>query len=204
MKLYFKPGACSLASHIALREAGIDFDLVEVDTRAMTTRNGEDYGAVNPKGYVPALRIDDGRVLTEGAAVLQYIADRNPAAELAPAAGSFERSKLQEHLNFVASELHKAFGPFFSGRPLEGEERRKAEANVFAKADHFESVLGDGRSYLGGETFSVADAYLFVVANWSNFVGIGLDRLPRLRAFVARVAERAKTREAMQAEGLLG
>lgn len=204
MKLYYKPGACSLASHIALREAGLDFALEEVDTKTMTTSRGEDYRSVNPKGYVPALRIEDGRVLTEGAAVLQYIADRNPGANLAPAAGSFERSKLQEHLNFVSSELHKAFGPFFSGKPLDGEDRRIAEGNVLAKARHFETELADGRPYLGGDSFGVADAYLFVVANWSNFVSISLESLPGLDAFVTRVAERPATREAMRAEGLLG
>ncbi len=204
MKLYYKPGACSLASHIALREAGVDFDLDQVDTGAMTTTGGEDYKAINPNGYVPALRIEDGRILTEGAAILQYIADRHPGANLAPAAGTFERSKLHEYLNFVSSELHKAFGPFFAGTPLEGEARKRAEDNVLTKMNRFEAVLADGRSYLGGETFSVADAYLFVVSNWSNFVGISLDTLPRMKAFVARVAERARTRDAMRAEGLLG
>ena len=203
MKLYYKPGACSLASHIALREAGFYFELDQVDTKAMTTASGEDYRAVNPKGYVPALRVEDGRVLTEGAAVLQYIADRNPGANLAPAAGSFERSKMHEHLNFISSELHKAFGPFFAGKPIEGEARRTAEDNVVAKLRHFETALADGRSYLAGEAFGVADAYLFVVTNWSNFVGISLENLPRTKAFVARVAGRAKTREAMRAEGLI-
>lgn len=204
MKLYFKPGACSLASHIVLRESGAEFDLEQVDTKAMTTAGGEDYAAVNPKGYVPALRIDDGRVLTEGAAVLQYIADLHPSANLAPAAGTFERSKVHEHLNFVSSELHKAFGPFFAGAPLEREARTEAEASVVAKLGHFETLLADGRHYLSGDTFGVADAYLFVVSNWSNFVGISLDRLPRMKAFVARVAERPKTQDAMRAEGLLG
>jgi len=204
MKLYYKPGACSLASHIVLRETGANFDLEQVDTKAMTTAGGEDYSTVNPKGYVPALRIDDGRILTEGAAVLQYIADLHPIANLAPRAGTFERSKLHERLNFVSSELHKAFGPFFASAPLAGEARALAEANVVTKLGHFETVLADGRHYLGGDTFSVADAYLFVVSNWSNFVGISLDRLPSMKAFVARVAERPKTQDAMRAEGLLG
>jgi glutathione S-transferase len=203
MKLYYKPGACSLASHIALREAGQDFILDKVDTSAMQTAGGEDYTTINPKGYVPALRINDGRVLTEGAAVLQYIADRNPDAGLAPLAGTFERSQLQENLNFISSELHKAFGPFFSGVPLESEARLQAEDKVLGKLSHFETLLADGRAYLGGEAFSVADAYLFVVSNWSNFVGISLDRLPRMKAFIARVAGRAMTRDAMRAEGLL-
>ena len=204
MKLYFKPGACSLASHIILRETGVEFELEQVDTKTMTTASGEDYVSVNPKGYVPALRLDDGRVLTEGAAVLQYIADQHPDANLAPLAGTFERSKLHEHLNFVSSELHKAFGPFFAGAPLESEARTKAEASVVAKLGHFETLLADGRHYLGGDAFGVADAYLFVVSNWSNFVGVNLDKLPRIKAFVARVAGRPKTQEAMRAEGLLG
>jgi glutathione S-transferase len=204
MKLYYKPGACSLASHIALRESGANFDLEQVDTKAMTTAGGEDYSGVNPNGYVPALRIDDGRILTEGAAVLQYIADLHPLANLAPPAGTFERSKLHEQLNFVSSELHNAFNPFFAGTPLEGEVRALAEAKVIKKLGHFETLLADGRRYLGGDTFGIADAYLFVVANWSTFIGLSLDSLPSMKAFVARVADRPKTQDAMRAEGLLG
>jgi glutathione S-transferase len=204
MKLYYKPGACSLASHIALRESGAIFELEQVDTVTKKSASGEDYTTVNAKGYVPALRIKDGSVLTEGAAILQYIADKYPNANLAPKAGTFERSRLHEHLNFVASELHKAFGPFFAGTPLEGEARIKAEDSVVAKMNHFESVLADGRAYLGGDTFSVADAYLFVVSNWSTFVGVSLEKLPRMKEFVARVAGRSATQDAMRAEGLLG
>ena len=198
-----KPGACSLAAHIALREAGEAFHLVLVDTAARTTATGEDYDLVNPEGYVPALRLDDGRVLREGAAVLQFIADRHPEAGLAPAPATFERAQLQEHLNFTASELHKAFKPFFSGTPLEGEARAAAEAVVLARLAHFERVLQDGRAYLLGDHFSVADAYLFVVASWTGHVGIALEALPSLQAFVARVAAREHTRAALRAEGLL-
>lgn len=204
MKLYYKPGACSLASHIALVETGADFALEKVDTATGKTATGGDFRAINPKGYVPALELDDGRVLTEGAAILQFIADQNPKAGLAPASGTFERAKLQEHLNYVASELHKSFGPFFSGQELDDAARDKSVKNVQAKMRHVEVALADGRSYLGGETFSVADAYLFVVSNWANFVGVPLDGVPNLKAFVTRVAGRTATQAAMKAEGLLG
>ncbi|WP_417454452.1 glutathione transferase GstA [Kiloniella sp.] len=201
MKLYYKPGACSLASHIVLRELGHDFDIEKVDTDIKKTENGEDFLQVNPNGYVPALKLDNGEVLTEGAAILQYLADQNPESGLTPATGSVERARLQEHLNFISSELHKAFSPFFSGN-ADGDARQPAEENVAKKLAHFEKVLSDGRSYLLGDSFSVADAYLFVVSNWSNFVGINLDKVPHLAAFVKRVAAREKTQTALAAEGL--
>ncbi len=201
MELYYKPGACSLASHIALRETGADFDLVRVDTATGRTEDGRDYAALNPKGYVPALRLADGRVLTEGAAILQFVADRSPAAGLAPA-GGFERARLQEHLNFIASELHKAFTPFFSGADLDGPAREAALVRLRAKLSHAEAALADGRDHLLGEGFTVADAYLFVVAGWSAHIGLPLDEFPRLAAFLARVADRQSVRAALRAEGL--
>lgn len=204
MKLYYKPGACSLASHIALTEAGVDFALERVDTDAGRTETGADYRAINPKGYVPALALADGELVTEGAAILQLIADRHPEAGLAPAAGTLERTRVQEHLNYIASELHKAFGPFFSGAKLEGEARAAAAARVIARMGHMDKVLSDGRAYLTGAAFTVADAYLFVVSNWANFVGIDLAAVPHLKAFIGRVAERPATVAAMRAEGLLG
>ena len=203
MELFMKPGACSLAAHVALLEAGEAFELIEVDTVAQRTAAGEDYGLINPEGYVPALRLADGRVLREGAAVLQFIADRHPDAGLAPEAGTFERAQLQEHLNFIASELHKAFKPFFSGAPLDATARAAAEALVLARLGHFELLLADGRPYLLGERFSVADAYLFVVAGWTGPVRIRLDGLPFMQAFIARVAAREATRAALRAEGLV-
>lgn len=203
MKLYYKPGACSLASHIALTEAGADFAIEKVDTDAGRTASGADFRAINPKGYVPALELSDGQVVTEGAAILQFIADRHPATGLAPAAGSFERTRVQEHLNFIASELHKAFGPFFSGKTLEGDARDAAVAGVLKRMAHMDKILSDGRSYLTGDTFTVADSYLFVVANWANFVSIDLAAVPHLKAFVARVAARPATVTAMRAEGLM-
>lgn len=201
MKLYYKPGACSLASHIVLREVGADFTLDRVDTENQKTETGADFGAVNANGYVPALRLDDGEVLTEGAAILQFVADKNPDAGLAPTAGTLERARLQEHLNFVASELHKAFGPFFSSSAT-ADEKAAATAKVGQKLDHFETILGDGRTYLLGDAFSVADAYLFVVANWTGPTGIGLDRWPNVEAYSARVAARGAVQEALRAEGL--
>lgn len=203
MKLYYKPGACSLASHIVLREVDETFELEKVDTAAGKTESGDDFAAINPKGYVPSLRLDGDAVLTEGAAILQYIADQHPAAELAPKAGTLERARLQEHLNYVASELHKAFSPFFSANPPSGEARQAVEANLARKMDHFEAVLSDGRAYLLGDKFSVADAYLFVVASWSRPTGIDLDRWPNLAAFVGRVAARDAAQDALRAEGLI-
>lgn len=202
MKLYLKPGACSLASHIALCETGQPFDIETVDTGAGRTAGGDDYRAINPKGYVPALRLNDGAVLTEGAAVLQFIADRHPAAALAPAAGTFERARLQESLNWIATELHKAFGPLFHPATSEPgrEDARKA---VGAKFDLVEADLADGRDWLVGERFSVADAYLFAVANWAHVTGIELRSWPHLAALIGRVAARPAAQKAMRAEGLI-
>jgi glutathione S-transferase len=201
MKLYYSPGACSLSPHIILRELGISFDLERVDTATKTTESGEDFRTVNPKGYVPALRLDDGEVLTEGAAIVQYIADTNGASELAPPFGTLGRARLQEHLNFVASELHKAFSPLFRADASE-EAKAAASANIGRRLDHIEHVLSDGRSYLLGDKFTVADAYLFVVSSWAIPAGIGLDRWPSLAAFVERVRSRPAVKAAMKAEGL--
>ena len=147
MKLYYKPGACSLASHIILKEISNDFEIESVDTDNQITESGEDFSKINPKGYVPVLRLDNGEFLTEGAAVLQYLADQNPEAGLAPESGTLERARLQEHLNFTSTELHKAFGPFFSPEASD-EEKQKAKNNVERKMDHFESIFDDGRNVL--------------------------------------------------------
>lgn len=202
MKLYYAPGACSLSPHISLREAGVSFDLERVDLASRKTASGEDFSKINPKGYVPALRLDDGEVLTEGAAMVQFIADKYPAAGLAPVNGTLERVRLQEHLNFIASKLHKAFSPLFNPS-TSGEAKQAAVASIARRLDHFERVLGDGRLYLLGERFSVADAYLFTVASWAGPTGIGLDRWPKVAAFVARVAARPSAQAAMRAEGLM-
>jgi glutathione S-transferase len=202
MKLYYTPGACSLSPHIVLREAGLDFELERVDLATRKTETGADYGTINPRGYVPALQLDDGQVLTEGAAIVQYLADSRPDARLAPPAGTLERVRLQEQLNFIASELHKPFGPLFSpGSSAEAKET--ARARIRQRLDDVERMLSDGRKFLAGDQFSVADAYLFVVAGWAKPAEIGLDAWPHAKGFVDRVGERAAVREAMRAEGLV-
>lgn len=202
MKLYYKTGACSLATHIVLHEAGETFGIEEVDTEAGRTRSGADYSSINPKGYVPALELASGDVLTEGAAILQYIADQHSESELAPKAGTIARARLQEYLNYTASELHKAFGPFFSSTASATDKQAAGKA-VAQKFDYLDNLLSDGRAYLLGNGFSVADAYLFVVANWSNFTGIDLKNWPHVAAFVERVAARPAAQAALKAEGLL-
>ncbi len=202
MKLFYKPGACSLASHIVLREAGADFELEAVDTDAGRTESGQDYRLINPKGYVPALQLASGEVLTEGAAVLQYLADRCAPGQLAPQAGTFERVRVQEWLNYTGSELHKAFSPFFSGTATQAD-KDTAEVSLNVKFSYLNELLSDGREYLSGGRFTVADAYLFVVSNWANFVGIDLQRWPRVADFVSRIAKRPAVQSALQAEGLI-
>ena len=201
MKLYFSPGACSLSPHIALREAGIAFDLVPANMKTHTLADGTDFYGINSKGYVPLLELDDGERLSEGAAIVQYIADQAPESHLAPANGTMARYRLQEWLNFITSEIHKGFSPLFN-------PAMPAEAKTLAKdklADRFkwlDSKL-EGRSYLMGDTFSVADAYLFTTANWSKHVGLDISSLANLAAFLGRVAARPAVQAAMRAEGLL-
>lgn len=198
MKLYFKPGACSLASHIVLRELGVDFTLENVDTQTQRTESGIDYKTINPKGYVPAL--DTGTaVLSEGAAILQYLAE---SSALTPATGTLERVRLQEHLNYIASELHKAFGPFFKTSATDGQRAQAREA-VARHFDYLESLLADGRAYLVGDGFTVADAYLFVVCSWAGVAGIDLKDWPSLKALSDRVESRPSVKAAMKAEGLI-
>ncbi len=202
MKLYYKPGACSLASHIALTEVGATFEIESVDTDAALTETGDAYLDINPKGYVPTLKLDNDDLLTEGAAVLQYIADTNPSANLAPAAGTMSRTRVQEHLNWTAAELHKAFSPLFNSSTTEQgkEDARKAVAKRF---DLLEPQLADGRTWLVDDTFSVADAYLFVVANWANFTEIDLTPWPSIAAYIKRGVARPASQKAMRAEGLI-
>jgi len=202
MKLYYLPGACSLASHIALREAGVAFDLDRIDNATKKTETGTDYIAINPKGYVPALSLDSGDVLTEGAAILQYIADQHPEAGLAPEAGSLARTRLQEHLNYVATELHKSFSPLFNPASSDAE-KESAKKKLIQRLGLVDKLLSDGRSYLLGDKFSVADAYLFTVANWTGPTGIGLDAWPHIAAFQQRVGARESVQAALKAEGLL-
>lgn len=203
MKLYYKPGACSLASHITLYETGADFEIEQVDTKSGQTARGANYNEINPHGYVPALALDSGDILLEGPAILQYLADQSPENGLAPAPGTLERAQLQQHLNFVASELHTAFSPLFSDNPPEGKAYDAIVAEISGKLSAFERHLADGRPYLLGDRFSVADAYFFVVAGWTGPTSIGLAAWPNIAAYLDRVADRPATKAAMRAEGLV-
>ncbi|WP_298970176.1 glutathione transferase GstA [uncultured Roseobacter sp.] len=203
MKLYYKPGACSLASHIILNELQIPFDLDKTDTDTNKTEAGDDFLKISPNSYVPALITDEGDIITENPAVLQYLADQSPDAGLAPPNGTLARTRLQETLNFISSELHKSFSPFFTGRELDSDARKRVEAGVGRRAAHIEQRLADGRPFLLGDTFTVADAYAFVVLNWAGFVGLSLDAHPKTQAYVARIAARPASIKAMIAEGLM-
>ncbi|MCP4208926.1 MAG: glutathione transferase GstA [Shimia sp.] len=200
MKLFYKPGACSMASHIALLEIGQAFDIEAVDTVAARTASGQDFLKINPKGYVPALELGTGEILTEGPAILQFLADSSDTANLAPKPGTMARARMLEMLTFTSSELHKAFGPLFRDSSST-EENAKARQAVAQKFDTVEKEFEDGRPYVSGEQFSIADAYLFVVANWANFTDIDLTRWPKLSEFVARIAERPSVKDAFQREG---
>ena len=199
MKLYYSPGACSLSPHIALREAGLNFDLVKVDLGSKETSEGGDYRKINPKGYVPALAMDDGKVLTEGPAIVQWIADQRPSAGLAPANGTFERYKLQEWLNFITSEMHKSFGSLFN-KALPEEAKKMTKERITGRLKWLEEHLKT--DYLTGSRFTVADAYLFVVLGWGQYLDIDLKPYPKVQAYMARIAARPKVKEAMAAEGL--
>jgi glutathione S-transferase len=198
MKLYLTPGTCSMASNIALHEAGIQFDLAKVDKRTKRV-DGVDFLTINPKGYVPALQLDDGRVLTENVAVLQYIADLNPEAKLAPPAGTFERYRLQEWLSFINSELHKSFSPLFSSEATE-EAKTSARNHLAKRLAYVEQALGD-KKYLMGDQFTIADAYLSTVLGWGAFAHVDIG--PRLKAYLDGVRARPKVIEAMTAEGMI-
>jgi len=201
MKLYYYPGACSIAPHIVAREAGIALDLEKVDLGSKRTATGEDYLAVNPKGYVPALRLDDGSVLTEVSAIIQYLADQAPASGLIPAAGTMERYRILEWIGYVSTEIHKGFGPLWNAK-LAPEARAAAVAALSHRLDLVEKVLAR-QPFLTGERFTVVDAYLFAVASWAPWVKLDMAPWPKLRDFVARVAARPKVQEALVAEGLV-
>jgi glutathione S-transferase len=202
MKLYYSPGACSLAPHIILRETGAAFALERVDTKAKKTETGADYLAVNPKGYVPALQFDDGEVLTEGVVLQQYLADQAPHVGLAPPRGTHERLRLEELLVFLTTEVHKAHDLLFQqGAP---EEARTAlRERIGRRYDVIEQRLADERPFLTGDVFTIADAYFFTLANWASHVGIDLARWPNIVRLRDRVAQRPAVRAALEAEGLL-
>jgi|HubBroStandDraft_5_1064220.scaffolds.fasta_scaffold326655_1 glutathione S-transferase len=196
MKLYFSPGMCSLHPHITIRETGVPIELVRVDTRSHRTQDGSDYYAVNPKGYVPALQLDDGTILTEGAVIDQYIADLKPESGMIPAAGTLARYRVQEWLNFIASEIHKGYSPLFGSDEAIKEPVR---AKLGKRFDLIARTL-ESQPYLMGETFTVADAYLFNMLTWAPHTGIDLAKWPALQAFFARVQQRPSVQAALAAE----
>ena len=200
-KLYYSPGACSLSPHIVLHESKLPFQAVLASTKTHQLADGTDFYAINPKGYVPLLELDDGTRLSEGAVIVQYIADQVPASGLMPAAGTMERYRVMEWLNFITSELHKGFSPLF--HPTMPEEAKAlARSKLMERLTWVDSQLA-GKNFLMGEPFTVADAYLFTVAGWGRHVGVDIGGLQNLGAFMARVAARPAVQAAMKAEGLI-
>ena len=200
MKLYFSPGACSLSPHIILRELGMEFSLDKVDLATKKTSEGRDFRDINPKGQIPTLELDDGTILTEGVAIVQYLADSKPESGLLPPVGSIERARVQETLNFISSELHKAFGPLFNPA-TDADARAAATANVWSKLDRLESQFADGRSWLAGNSFSPADTYGFAVTRWAPMMEIALADWPKITAWLEKVNARESVRAALSAEG---
>jgi glutathione S-transferase len=201
MKLYYAPGACSLSPHIVILEAGLAASFEKVDLSAKKTASGGDYLAVNSKGSVPALQLDDGSVLTEGPAVVQYLADQKPQSGLAPRAGTLERYRLMEMLNFITSELHKTYSPLFNPK-ISADWKASVLATLDKKFAWLSNALAD-KPYLMGNDFTVADAYLFTVLRWSGRVGVELGKWPVLTAYSQRVEQRPKVQQALKDEGLI-
>jgi glutathione S-transferase len=200
MKLYYSPGACSLSPHIAINETGLAYEKEKVDLKAKKTETGADFHKINPKGYIPALLLDDGQVLTEGAVIAQYLADLVPEKRLAPPAGTMERYRLHEWLNYIGTEVHKSYGPLFN--PAAPADARAAAGELLKTRFRYVSSALGSKPYLTGETFTVADAYLFTMLNWTNFVGIDLSPWPNLQAYMGRVAARPAVQATLKAEGL--
>jgi glutathione S-transferase len=201
MKLYYAPGACSLAPHIVAREAGIDLKLDKVDWKTKKTESGKDFASVNPKGYVPALELDDGQLLTEGPVIQQYLADKKPASGLAPPNGTLERYRLQEMLTYINSEIHKQYGPLFNPN-VTPETKEYQFATLRRRFEFLEKGLG-GKQFLLGDKFTVADAYLFVMLSWADNMKLDLSALASLGAYKQRIAARPAVLAAMKAEGLI-
>ena len=199
MKLYYSPGACSLSPHIVLNEAGFKYDLEKIDLGKHQTAGGADFYQVNPKGYVPTLVLDNGEVLTEGSAIVQYLADQKPESKLAPQAGTMERYRLMEWLNFISTELHKGFGPLFHGDNEEAKEKQRAQLGK--RFAYIEAQL-KGKRYLLGDQFTVADVYLFVILTWASKTGIGLSQWSVLKDYFARIGERPQVQATLKEEGL--
>ncbi|RZL11952.1 MAG: glutathione transferase GstA [Rubrivivax sp.] len=201
MKLYYAPGACSLSPHIISREAGINLNLVKVDTATHKTASGEDFYQINAKGYVPLLELDNGQRLSEGPIIAQYLADQAPQANLIPPYGTLERYRVMEWQSYITSELHKSFSPLFN--PAVDAAGKAVFAEALHKKFSWISTQLEGRSYLTGETFTVADAYLFTVAGWAKYVQLDLSGYQELQSYLARVAARPAVKEALKAEGLI-
>jgi len=201
MKLYYSPAACSLSPHIVLREGEFDFQIERVDLQTGLTETGADYRQINPLGYVPALQLDDGQVLTEGPAIVQYLADQMPDKRLTPPAGTLARYRLIERLNFISTELHKGFGVLFNPA-FPDDAKAIITVQLKDRIGHAERLLGD-KTWLMGDDFSVADAYLFTVLGWGQYVGLDLSPWPRLAGYLGRVAARPAVQAALAAEGLL-
>ena len=201
MKLYYAPGACSLCPHIVARELGIDIDIEKTDTKTKRTASGVDYLTINPKGYVPTIELDDGQVLTEGPALVQYLADQKPEAGLVPPPGTMERYRMQEMLGYINSELHKTYSPLFNDATPQ-ETRNERLAYLKKRYALLDQQLAK-QPYLFGDRFSVADAYLFVVTSWASFVKLDLSGFPNVLAFQKKVAARPAVKAAMKAEGLV-
>jgi len=201
VKLYFSPGACSLSPHIVLRESGLPFELEQVNLQTKKLKSGGDFLEINPKGQVPVLKLDSGDILTEGPAIVQYIADQKPESGLAPKAGTIQRYHVQEWLNFITSELHKSFTPLFRQNTPE-EYAKISKENLANRFSFLDKELGK-RQYLMGDKFTVPDAYAFTVVGWSKYKDIDLSRWPNLKGYMDRVGARPKVQEAMKAEGLL-
>lgn len=201
MKLYYAPGACSMAPHIVAREAGHKVELEKVDIPAKKTAGGEDYWAINPKGYVPALKLDDGQVLTEVSVIIQYLADQKPESGLTAKMGTMERYRQMEAVNFAATEIHKQLGALFNPK-MTPEMKEVQLGTVERRFNALEKLLA-GKQYIMGDKYTVADAYLFTVLNWTKGLKIDLDKWPNIRNLVARVAARPAVQETMKAEGLV-
>jgi glutathione S-transferase len=201
MKLYYAPGACSLASHIALQETGLSFEIEKLNFSTKKTAGGDDFMQINPKGYVPTLKLNDGSILTEGPAILQYVADQKPESGLAPKAGTMDRYRLQEWLTFIGTELHKSYSPLFN--PASSEELKTNARNMLTKRIAYVETQLTSKAYLVGDQFTVADAYLFVVLGWSGHVGFDLSPYPNIQQYLGKIGVRPGVQAALKAEGLI-
>ncbi|MBC5764084.1 glutathione transferase GstA [Ramlibacter albus] len=202
MKLYFSPAACSQAVHIALREAGLPADLRKVDLATWKLEDGSDYKAINPRGYVPLLELDDGSRHTEVAALLQYVADLAPASGLIPAAGTRERFEVAQWLTFVSSELHKVFSPWLWHKETADSTRAAVKEKLFARFAELDARLAN-QPFLTGERFTVADAYCFTIVSWAPMLALSLKPYPSLQAYLQRIAQRPAVKDVLKAEGLV-